>query len=103
MRNSKSKSKRNLAVPGEPMSQEEFVALIKEAEKGPFTPLDSLVEDVALRWEKKSKVKGPSVGRISAELLTDYNSQIKKAEKGPFYSHSELLDKLTAWKSSLKK
>jgi len=28
--------KRNLAIPGEPMSQEEFVSLIKEAEKGEF-------------------------------------------------------------------
>ncbi len=28
--------KLNLAIPGEPMSQKEFEALIKEAEKGPF-------------------------------------------------------------------
>jgi hypothetical protein len=36
MRKSKVKIKRNLAIPGEPMLQEDFVALIKEAEKGPF-------------------------------------------------------------------
>lgn len=35
MKTSKDKSK-NLATPGKPMSQEEFVSLIKEAEEGEF-------------------------------------------------------------------
>jgi len=56
MRNSKIKSKRNLAIPGEPMSQEEFVALIKEAEKGPFKSLGSFDEfktRIVSKWKKK--------------------------------------------------
>ena len=56
MRSSKIKVKRNLAIPGEPMSQGEFEALIKEAEKGPFKPLDSFDEfrkDIVSTWEKK--------------------------------------------------
>jgi hypothetical protein len=35
MKTSKDKSK-NLATPGKPMSQDEFVSLIKEAEEGEF-------------------------------------------------------------------
>lgn len=35
MKTSKDKSK-NLATPGKPMSQDEFVSLIKEAEDGEF-------------------------------------------------------------------
>ena len=35
MKTSKDKSK-NLATPGKPMTQEEFVSLIKEAEEGEF-------------------------------------------------------------------
>jgi len=35
MKTSKDKSK-NLATPGKPMSQDEFVSLIKEAEAGEF-------------------------------------------------------------------
>jgi hypothetical protein len=42
MRPSKVKIKRNLAIPGEPMPQEEFVDLIKEAEKGPFYTLEEV-------------------------------------------------------------
>jgi Txe/YoeB family toxin of Txe-Axe toxin-antitoxin module len=56
MRSSKVKIKRNLAIPGEPMSQEEFVDLIKEAEKGPFKPLGSFDEfknDVLNAWKRK--------------------------------------------------
>lgn len=34
------KKPRNLAIPGKPMSKEEFVSLIKEAEKGDFMSLD---------------------------------------------------------------
>jgi hypothetical protein len=46
MRKSKVKIKRNLAIPGEPMLQEDFVALIKEAEKGPFKSMDNFTEDI---------------------------------------------------------
>jgi hypothetical protein len=56
MRSSKVKIKRNLAIPGEPMSQDEFMSLIKEAEKGPFKPLGSFDEfksDVLSAWKKK--------------------------------------------------
>lgn len=56
MRPSKVKIKRNLAIPGEPMSQEEFVDLIKEAEKGPFKPLDSFDEfknSILSAWKRK--------------------------------------------------
>lgn len=55
MRSSKVKTKRNLAIPGEPMAQEEFAALIKQAEKGPFKPLGSFDEfksDVLSTWKK---------------------------------------------------
>ena len=56
MRTPKTKIKRNLAIPGEPMSQEEFVDLIKEAEKGPSRPLGSFDEfknDVLSAWKRK--------------------------------------------------
>lgn len=53
MRSSKVKTKENLAIPGEPMSQEEFVALIKEAEKGPFKTMDNFVEDIKALWKQK--------------------------------------------------
>jgi len=38
MKTSNKKSK-NLATPGKPMSQDEFVSLIKEAEEGTFNTL----------------------------------------------------------------
>ena len=56
MRSSKVKIKRNLAIPGESMSQEEFVDLIKEAEKGHFKPLGSFDEfknNVLSAWKRK--------------------------------------------------
>lgn len=56
MRSSKVKIKRNLAIPGESMSQEEFVSLIQEAEKGSFKPLGSFDEfknDVLSAWKRK--------------------------------------------------
>ncbi|WP_318641415.1 hypothetical protein [Flavobacterium ardleyense] len=34
------KKPKNLAIPGKPMSKEEFVSLIKEAEEGEFMSLD---------------------------------------------------------------
>ena len=54
MRNSKVKTKRNLAIPGEPMSREEFAALIKEAEKGPFFSLEEVVDKMNV-WKKSLK------------------------------------------------
>lgn len=56
MRTPKTKIKRNLAIPGEPMSQGEFVDLIKEAEKGVFTPLgsfDDFKKDILAVWKKR--------------------------------------------------
>ncbi|MFO0322328.1 MAG: hypothetical protein ACK504_07870 [Bacteroidota bacterium] len=56
MRSSKLKIKRNLAIPREPMSQEEFVNLIKEAENGSFKPLGSFDEfknDILRAWKRK--------------------------------------------------
>lgn len=54
MRSSKVKIKRNLAIPGEPMSQEEFVDLIKEAEKGPFYTLEEIQTKMEV-WKKSLK------------------------------------------------
>lgn len=57
MRTPKTNIKRNLAIPGEPMSQEEFSDLIKAAEKGPFKPLGSFDEfkkDVLSVWKRKN-------------------------------------------------
>ncbi len=56
MRTSKVKPKRNLALPGEPMTQEEFLGIIKEAEKGQFHALGSFDEfksDIISAWKKK--------------------------------------------------
>ncbi|WP_395076022.1 hypothetical protein [Flavobacterium sp.] len=36
----KKQPSKNLATPGKPMSQEAFLGLIKEAEKGPFYTLE---------------------------------------------------------------
>lgn len=54
MRTSKTKIKRNLAIPGEPMSQEEFLGLIKEAEKGPFYTLEEVKAKMDV-WKKSLK------------------------------------------------
>lgn len=53
MRSGKVKIKRNLAIPGEPMTQQEFVGLIKEAEKGPFKSMENFTEDIISLWKKK--------------------------------------------------
>jgi hypothetical protein len=45
--------KRNLAIPGEPMSQAEFEALIKEAEKGPFLTLEESRKKFE-EWRRKN-------------------------------------------------
>ena len=54
MRKSKIKPARNLAIPGEPMTQEEFVALIKDAEKGSFYSYEELVTKFN-SWKKSLK------------------------------------------------
>ena len=53
MKTSKEKPK-NLATPGKPMSQDEFTSLIKEAEKGEFSPIeDSIKRMDELRLKRK--------------------------------------------------
>lgn len=54
MRTPKTNIKRNLAIPGEPMSQEEFSDLIKAAEKGPFYTLEELKLKMEV-WKKSLK------------------------------------------------
>ena len=54
MKQSKIKTKRNLAIPGEPMTQEEFLGLIKEAENGPFYSLEEVVNKLDV-WKKSLK------------------------------------------------
>jgi len=105
MRNSKIKTKINLGIPGELMSQEAFKALIKEAEDGPFKPIENLVEEVKLKWEKKFSSKtakkntpfGPPLSRDK------FVESIKAAEKGPFFTHDEFVAKFNLWKKTLKK
>lgn len=54
MRSSKVKIKRNLAIPGDPMSQLEFVDLIKESEKGPFYTLEEIQAKMDV-WKRSLK------------------------------------------------
>ena len=54
MRSSKVKLKKNLAIPGEPMSQVEFESLIKEAEKGPFYSHEEIITKMSV-WKKSLK------------------------------------------------
>ena len=54
MRTSKVKINRNLAIPGEPMSQLEFASLIKEAEKGPFYSLEEVISKMDV-WKRSLK------------------------------------------------
>lgn len=46
--------KRNLAVPGEPMTEEEFHQLIKDAEKGPFISMEDFKKEVQ-EWIRKAE------------------------------------------------
>ena len=46
--------KRNLAIPGEPMAENEFLQLIKEAEKGPFISGEELKLKMQ-SWIKKTE------------------------------------------------
>jgi len=98
MRNSKDKSKRNSALPGEPLSKKEFVASIKEAEKGPFKPIENLEEEVKLKWEKNSDSKtGNNVAPFGLPLSKEeFIQSIKEAEKGPFYTHNEFVLKFNS-------
>jgi len=40
------------ARPGKPMSHEDFIAMVREAEKGPFYPVSVLKKDIE-RWKRK--------------------------------------------------
>ena len=46
------KKTKNLATPGKPMSQDEFVSLIKEAEKGTFNTLEES-KKIFKEWRAK--------------------------------------------------
>lgn len=48
--------KRNLAILGDSMSLEEFLHLIKEAEKSPFYTLEEVKTKMDL-WKKSLKIK----------------------------------------------
>ena len=52
MNTTKTKSK-NLATPGKPISEEEFTALIRQAEKDHFKSIKNLKKDVIATWKKK--------------------------------------------------
>jgi len=52
MAKSKSKSAKNYAVPGKPMTQKEFKWLIEEAEKGPFFSIEESKKKFEA-WRKK--------------------------------------------------
>lgn len=46
----------NVAIPGSPLSQSEFMSLIKEAENGPFKTIGTFEEfrkDVLSVWKKR--------------------------------------------------
>lgn len=53
LRQSKLRSKRNLAILGEPMPLAETKALTKDVEKEPFYPNKNLAEEINLKWERK--------------------------------------------------
>jgi hypothetical protein len=42
----------NYAIPGDPISQQEFEQIIKKAEKGPFHSIDTLKANLA-KWKAK--------------------------------------------------
>ncbi|MEM0541776.1 hypothetical protein WFZ85_04050 [Flavobacterium sp. j3] len=53
MKTSNKKTK-NLATPGKPMSQDEFVSLIKQAEEGEFSPIEDTIKRLE-EWRLKRK------------------------------------------------
>ncbi len=48
------KKTKNLATPGKPMSQDEFVSLIKEAERGEFSPIEDSIKRME-EWRLRRK------------------------------------------------
>lgn len=48
------KKTKNLATPGKPMSQDEFISLIKEAEQGEFSPIENTIKRLE-EWRLKRK------------------------------------------------
>ena len=54
MASTKQKTKVDYTQKGKPMSSQEFEHMVKEAEKGPFYPLETLKKDFA-KWKKKRK------------------------------------------------
>lgn len=52
MKNEKYK-KNNLAIPGEPMNEQEFRLIIQEAEKSSFAPITHIKKEVLSAWKKK--------------------------------------------------
>lgn len=48
------KKPKNLATPGKPMSQDEFVSLIKEAEEGEFSSIEESIKRME-QWRLKRK------------------------------------------------
>ncbi len=54
MKTVKEKTKDSYALPGKPMTQAEFEAHIKEAEKGPFTSWEESKKEFA-EWKKNRK------------------------------------------------
>lgn len=48
------KKPKNLATPGKPMTQDEFVSLIKEAEAGEFSPIEESIKRME-QWRLKTK------------------------------------------------
>jgi hypothetical protein len=53
MKTAKEKSK-NLATPGKPMTQDQFSALIKEAENGEFSPIEDSIKRME-EWRLRRK------------------------------------------------
>jgi Txe/YoeB family toxin of Txe-Axe toxin-antitoxin module len=86
MRNSNPKSKKNLASPEEPLTKKEFKALVKEGGKGPFKPIDNLVEDLQIQWEKKQKSTAKKNQFKPEDSFTkeEFIALVKEGEKGPF-------------------
>ena len=50
------KKPKNLAIPGKPMSKEDFVSLIKEAEEGEFMSMDEFDQKFN-EWKLNRKQK----------------------------------------------
>jgi len=56
MGKTKSNTTKNYAIPGKPMTEKEFLAFIKEGEKGPFKEhgtFEDFKKDILAAWKKK--------------------------------------------------